>query len=312
MTLESDGSVYASRPSAGLVVRLRDLNHDGVADEITTVKNNLNGPHGLAFRGDTLYVAETNEVIRLVPPAMASQIVVPTVPTGGHTSRTILFRGDTLFLSVGSSCNVCLESDPRRAAITAYRADGSGEQVYATGLRNSVGLAVNPGTNEIWATNNDRDYLGDDLPPDRVNILQQSGFYGWPQCYLPGKANPEFAADASRCGAAIGPAAELPAHVAPLGLAFYQGSAFPRVYHGALFVAEHGSWNRSTPIGYQVVWIPTAGGRPSGAPRVFVSGWLEGSSFWGRPVDLLPISDGSLLISDDQGGRIYRVSYQGG
>ena len=206
MVLGPDGGIYASRSGAGLVMRMVDANHDGVADGVTTVKSGLNYPHGMAFRGDTLFVAEMNQVVKLVPPAMGAQVVVPGIPTSGHATRTIVFRGDTLYLSVGSSCNICDESDSRRAAVTSYLADGSGGATFAAGLRNSVGLVVHPETHEIWATNNDRDNLGDDVPPDRVNILQRGGFYGWPQCYLPGKLNPEYPADQVRCESVIAPA----------------------------------------------------------------------------------------------------------
>jgi glucose/arabinose dehydrogenase len=311
MTLGPDGAVYVSRMGAGSIVRLADANGDGVAEGATTVRSGLNQPHGIAFRGDTMYVAEVNRVVRFASGTAPAQVVVSNIPAGGHSSRTIVFRGDTLYLSVGSSCNICSESDARRAAVTAYRPDGSGEQLYASGLRNSVGLAVHPGTGEIWATNNDRDNLGDDIPPDRVNILQKNGFYGWPNCYLPGKPNPEFSSNQGPCANAIAPAVELQAHSAPLGLAFYQGTAFPAQFRGALFIAEHGSWNRSSKVGYQVEWVPIENGRPAGPARRFVSGWLEGQSNWGRPVDVLSVSDGSLLISDDQNGRIYRVTYQG-
>jgi glucose/arabinose dehydrogenase len=174
-----------------------------------------------------------------------------------------------------------------------------------------VGVAVHPDTKEMWATNHDRDNLGDDIPPDRVNILQKGGFFGWPNCYLPGKPNPEYSANQGPCSSAIAPAVQLQAHAAPLGLAFYTGTTFPAQYRGALFIAEHGSWNRSAKVGYQVEWVPVQGGKPAGSPRRFISGWLEGQSNWGRPVDVLPLSDGSLLISDDQGGRIYRVTYTG-
>jgi glucose/arabinose dehydrogenase len=312
MTLGPDSNVYATRMDAGLIVKLTDANHDGVVDGTTTVHSNLNAPHGLVFRGDTLYVAEMNQVVRFSSAGASPEVVVSAVPSGGHSTRTVVFRGDTMYLSVGSSCNICKESNLRRAAVTAFPLDGSGEQLYAEGLRNSVGLAVHPQTGEIWATNNDRDNLGDNLPPDRVNILQKGGFYGWPQCYLPGKSNPEYKSEQSRCASAIAPAVQLPAHVAPLGLAFYGGTAFPGQYRGALFVAEHGSWNRSTPIGYEVDWIPVQGGKPAGVAHRFVSGWLKGSRAWGRPVDVLPLPDGSLLISDDGSGRIYRVTYQGG
>lgn len=312
MALGPDGAIYASRMGAGLIVKMTDTNRDGVADGApVTVQGGLDHPHGIAFRGDTMYVAEEGRVVRFLPGGGATQTIVGGIPQGGHNSRTIVFKGDTLFLSVGSSCNVCEESDPRRAAVTAYHPDGSGEQVYARGLRNSVGLAVHPQTGELWATNNDRDHLSDDLPPDRVNILQRNGFYGWPNCYLPGKANPEYASNSSVCSSAIAPAVELTAHSAPLGLTFYTGNVFPSQYRGALFIAQHGSWNRSSKSGYIISWVPVQDGKPGGAARRFVSGWLVGQSEWGRPVDVLTAPDGSLLISDDANGRIYRVAYQG-
>jgi glucose/arabinose dehydrogenase len=308
------GEVYASRPGAGLIIRLPDANDDGVPEAPVTVRSGLNNPHGFHFRGDTLYVAEEHQVVRYASAASSAEVLVSGIPTGGHDSRTLAFRGDTMYLSVGSSCNICTESNARRAAVTSFRLDGSVEQSYAQGLRNSVGLAVHPQTGEIWATNNDRDNIGDEIPPDRVNILQKDGFYGWPNCYLPGKANPEFSSNQGPCANAIAPAVELGAHVAPLGLAFYTGTAFPEQYRGALFIAEHGSWNRSASaghVGYRIEWVPVQNGRPTGPARRFISGWLEGSSSWGRPVDVLPLQDGSLLISDDAGGRIYRVTYQG-
>jgi len=320
MALGPEGSVYASLTRTGRVVRLTDADGDGRAERVETVASGLDLPHGLAFRGETLYVAETHRVVRFDRLGQPPAVVVPNLPAnGGHFTRTIVFRGDDLFVSIGSSCNLCEESDPRRAAVVRYRVDGSGESLFATGLRNSVGLAVHPVTGEIWATNNDRDNLGDDLPPDRVNLLREGGFYGWPYCYLPDRPNPEFG-NAERCRSVIGPAVSLPAHSAPLGLAFYTGSLFPPAYRGDLFVALHGSWNRSVPIGYEVVRVEFADGRPVSGPQRFLWGWLESPRLgfpgspagrWGRPVDVLVLPDGSLLVSDDEGGRIYRVTYGG-
>jgi len=238
-------------------------------------------------------------------------VVVAGLPEGGHWTRTVIFRGDAMFVSIGSSCNLCDERDPRRAAVTRFRPDGTGETRFATGLRNAVGLTVHPETGEIWATNNDRDRLGDDRPPDRVNVLWEGGWYGWPVCYLPDTPNPEYGAQAARCADAIGPAVVLPAHTAPLGLAFYTGTQFPDAYRGDLFVALHGSWDRSFPIGYKVVRVPMDGGRAAGAPEDFIVGWQIGRRSWGRPVDVLVAPDGALLISDDSGGKVYRVWWGG-
>ena len=307
-----DGAVYASLSRLGRVVALPDADADGRADRVRPVVDGLRGPHGLAFRGDTLYIAEEHRVIRLVPPDDRLEVVVDGLPTGGnHTSRTIHLLDDTLLVSIGSSCNLCDERDPRRAAIVRYDLDGSGESLYATGLRNAVGLARDPVTGALWATNNDRDRLGDDLPPDRVNVIASGGWYGWPQCYLPGTPNPEYAETATRCGEAIGPIVTFPAHSAPLGLAFYTGARFPEEFRGDLYVALHGSWDRSFPTGYKVVRVPLNDGEPAGEPEDFVAGWQVGRRWWGRPVDVIVAPDGALLISDDFADQIYRVWWIG-
>lgn len=308
IVLGPDGAVYAARQSAGTVVRVVDAGGDGVADSVVDVATGLNRPYGLAFRGDTLYVGETSQIVRFVPGAAAPQVVVPDLPTGGHSTRTVVFGPDGLmYVAIGSSCNICDETDPRRAAVTRYNPDGSGEHRFATGLRNSVGLAFDPATGQLWATNNDRDNLGDDRPPEHLNILQDGKSYGWPQCYLPGENNPEYP-DAD-CSAVTPPAITFQAHSAPLGLAFYTGTAFPASYRGDVFIAYHGSWNRSVPTGAKVVHVDVQNGRPVSIED-FVVGWqLADGSRWGRPVAVLPLPDGSLLVSDDAGGRIWRVRY---
>jgi glucose/arabinose dehydrogenase len=309
MAVGPDRQVYASITGSGRVVALPDRDEDGHADTVRTVIAGLDGPHGLAFRGDTLYVAEESRVIRLLPPDGRVEVVVPDLPSGGgHSTRTIVFRNDDLLVSIGSSCNLCDERDERRAAIMRYALDGTGARLLATGLRNSVGLALQPGTGALFATNNDRDRLGDDRPPDRVNLIRDGGWYGWPECNLPGTPNPEYERRTTRCDQAIGPAIRFPAHSAPLGLAFYTGTAFPEEYRGNLFVALHGSWDRSFPTGYKVVRIRMDGAGPSAEPEDFVTGWQIGRRWWGRPVDVQVAPDGSLLISDDFGGRIFRVS----
>lgn len=312
LALGPDGTVYATRKSPGSVVRLPDRNRDGVADEVVQVTDGLRNPHGITFDGPVLYVAEEHQVIRSRPPYARFDVVVHGLPAGeGHSTRTVLIHGGQLYVSIGSSCNLCDEGDRRRAAVVRYELDGTGEMLFATGLRNSVGLAAHPGTGAIWATNNDRDRLGDDRPPDRVNILEEGGWYGWPQCYLPDIPNPEYRQQSWRCDEAIGPAVELPAHSAPLGITFYAGTAFPDSMRGDAFVALHGSWDRSFPIGYEVVRIPVENGRPVGPWEHFVAGWQVGRQWWGRPVDVLVLPDGALLISDDFGGRVYRVEYAG-
>jgi glucose/arabinose dehydrogenase len=231
------------------------------------------------------------------------------LPSGGHNTRTLLFSPDwsALFVSVGSSCNVCDESDERRATIVRYNPDGSDERIFARGLRNAVGITFRPGTDELWATNNGRDMLGDDLPPETINLARQGDNFGWPRCHAGRISDPEFGGP-DACQGVAAPAVEMQAHSAPLGLAFYTGSIFPEEYRGDLFVAFHGSWNRSVPTGYKIVRIPFENGTP-GAVRDFAVGWLVGDVAWGRPVDVITAPDGGLFVSDDGSGRIYQILY---
>jgi len=309
LTLGPGGVVYASRPGTGVIVKLPDANRDGVADSVVTVATGLNRPFGIAFRGDTMFVAENTEVVHFNPGSANKIVDVPNVPGGtGHWTRTIVFGTDgRMYVSVGSSCNLCVETDSMRAAVMQFNRDGSGGRVYARGLRNSVGLAFNPTTGELWATNNDRDNLGDDVPPERINIVKDGKYYGWPQCYLPGQRNPEYA-DAD-CSTVEPPAITFQAHSAPLGIAFYTGTTFAADYRGDAFVAYHGSWNRTVPTGAKVVRVQVQNGRPV-AVDDFVTGWqLPDGTRWGRPVGIVMTPDGALLISDDMGGKIWRVTY---
>ncbi len=312
LTLGAGNVVYASLMRAGTIVRLPDANHDGVADSAITVASGLHQPFGIAFRGDTMYVGETDALDRFNPGATAP-MKLATLPSGqGHSTRTVVAGPDgKIYVAIGSSCNICDEADPRRAAVVTYNPDGSGEHLFARGLRNSVGLAFNPTTHELWANNNDRDNLGDDLPPEHVNILKDGKYYGWPQCYLPGKPNPEYP-DAN-CATVEPPAITIQAHSAPLGLAFYTGTMFPAEYRGDAIMTLHGSWNRSVPTGAKVVRVRIQNGKATGVED-FITGWLppgaaSTSGRWGRPVSPLVLPDGSLLISDDDGGKIWRVTY---
>jgi glucose/arabinose dehydrogenase len=302
-----DGVVYATLSASGRIVCLVDANGDGVADSVGTVISGLDNPSGIAFRGDTLYFSEETEVKRLDPNAMTPVTVVTGLPSGGHTTRTFAFGPDNvLYVAVGSSCNVCGDALPR-AAVTRYNLDGSNRHTFATGLRNSVGLAFHPTSGALWANNNDRDYLGDDLPPERLNILQDGKWYGWPQCYMPGKQNPEY--PGADCSGVEPPALTVQAHSAPLGIAFYTGTMFPAEYHGDAFMTLHGSWNRSVPTGAKLVRVRVENDQPV-ALEDFVSGWqLANGSRWGRPVAVIVAADGALLVSDDAAGRIWRVTY---
>ena len=302
--------VYASQPGSGQIVKLADANHDGVADTPEVVARGLKGPFGIAFRGDTMYVAEETRVKRFDPGSREPKTIIDDIPGGGHSTRTIVFGPDgKLYLAVGSSCNLCDERDSLRAAVSQFNGDGSGGRVFARGLRNTVGIAFNPTTGELWGGNNDRDNLGDDVPPEHVNIIKDGRNYGWPQCYLPGKPNPEYGS--ADCSTVEPPAITVQAHSAPLGIAFYTGTQFPREYRGDAFVTLHGSWNRTVPTGAKVVRIKVdSGGRRAVGVDEFINGWQRpDGSRWGRPVGLLVLPDGSLLVSDDYGGKIWRVTY---
>jgi len=307
LALGPGGAVYATLSDGGAIVRLVDANVDGVAEAPTAVLTGLNYPFGLAFRGDTMYFAEMTAVKRLDPGATTPVTLVPNLPGGGHATRTLVIGPDNrMYLAVGSSCNVCNDTPPR-AAVTRYDLDGSNAHTFATGLRNSVGVAFNPATGELWANNNDRDDLGDDVPPEHLNVLRDGKWYGWPQCYLPGRRNPEYST--ADCSNVEPPAITVQAHSAPLGLAFYTGTMFPAEFRGDAFMTYHGSWNRRVPTGAKVVRVRIQGGAAI-AVEDFVAGWQLGDgSRWGRPVGLLVMPDGTLLVSDDMGGRIWRVSY---
>jgi len=318
LALGPGGAVFATLSDSGKIVCVMDANRDGVAESVATVLSGLFDPSGIAFRGDTLYFSEETAVKRLDPGSATPVTVVTGLPAGVHSTRTFAFGPDNrLYVAAGSSCNVCNDAPPR-AAVTRYDLHGSGRHTFATGLRNSVGLAFNPATGELWANNNDRDNFGqqgavndvaktDTLPPEHLNILQDGKWYGWPQCYLPGRQNPEY--PTADCSTVEPPALTMPAHSAPLGLAFYTGTTFPAGYHGDAFMTYHGSWNRSAPTGAKVVRVRIQNNLPV-AVEDFVSGWqLADGSRWGRPVAVVIAADGALLISDDAGGRIWRVSF---
>jgi glucose/arabinose dehydrogenase len=318
MVVGPDGAIYASQPRSGRVVRLPDRNHDGYADTMAVVVDGLSQPHGLAFHKGALYVANTDGVVR-VPIganglAAGAPVYVNHYEGGkGHSSRTIVFGADSgMYVSVGSSCNICVETNPERATVLRFNEDGSGKRIFSSGLRNAVGLAVHPTTRAMWVTQNERDDLKpshEDLPHEEINILSDGGDYGWPYCYDNRIPNPEFN-DTARCARTIPPALELQAHSAPLGLTFLtKATRFPADYRGDLLVAYHGSWNRATPTGAKVVRVHVRDGKPVGVED-FATGWqMPNGSRWGRPVDVVVAADGSVLISDDMSGSIYRVAH---
>jgi len=317
MTTGPDGALLVTERASGNIVALRDPDHTGKATEKTVIISGLEQPTSVDYADGKLYVGETSRITRFsldsALKASDKTALIPNLPTSGnHTTRTVLAGPDgKLYVAVGSSCNVCNESDPRRAAVWVYQPDGSGGRLFSKGLRNAVGLAVNPWNKRVWATNNGRDLMGDDTPPETVNALQDGADFGWPRCHAGDVIDPDYG-KARSCDGVAQPLVKMQAHSAPLGLAFYQGDGFPAQYRG-LFVAFHGSWNRSVPTGYKVVFIPLDGdGKVSGPPQDFATGWLvSGTKALGRPVGLTVGADGALYVSDDTGGRIYRITYTG-
>ncbi|MBI2796558.1 MAG: PQQ-dependent sugar dehydrogenase [Gemmatimonadetes bacterium] len=317
MALGPDGSVYVSQTGAGTVVRLVDANGDGVAERSAVVAEGLHLPHGLAVHGGWLYVANTDEVVRIKLNAagVAEGTPQPTAArydaAGGHFTRTVVFGpDDAMYVAVGSTCNICVEKDSTRAAVLRFDAEGHHGIVFARGLRNAVGLAIHAPTGALWVSQHERDNLlpsHEDLPPEELNILREGGDYGWPYCFGDRVPNPEFN-DAARCASTLPPALAMQAHSAPLGLAFLAGATqLPADYRGDALLAFHGSWNRRVPTGAKVVRIRIRGGRPVGYED-FLTGFQEGDGRrWGRPVDVLVLKDGSVLVSDDDAGMIYRV-----
>lgn len=315
MALSPRGELTVSRPRAGQIILLPDRNGDGKADRTIVFARNLDRPHGLAWRKGALYVAETGAVLKLEDRngdgiSDEKKVLSRDLPAGGgHWTRTLVFGPDGgMYVSVGSSCNACREKDPRRATVLRFSPGGKGRMIFAKGLRNSVGLAFHPVTKELWGTDNGRDFLGDDLPPEELNFIRKGGDYGWPGCYGNKKVDPSFGTQAY-CEKTIPPALTFPAHVAPLGIAFYTGKQFPTEYRNDAFVAFHGSWNKTKPDGYKVVRVRFRQGRPTGWED-FATGFLQGGEAWGRPVDVLVSPDGALLVSDDRGGRIFRITYR--
>lgn len=292
--------------------RLRAVAQPG---QVVTFASGLRQPHGLAFRGNDLYVAENHRIIvfrNATQPSLTAgppeQVALLPSAGGGHSTRTILWDADgKLIATAGSTCNICNESDPRRATAMRFNADGSGMEIFARGLRNSVGIALHPATGEIWGTDNGGDNLGEDQPPEEINILRSGRDYGWPRCYGSGLRYPGFSGD---CSSQTPPELAMQAHSAPLGIGFYTGDAFPARYRHDAFVAFHGSWNRNQPTGYKVVHILASGGRATGIED-FLTGFLRGATTSGRPVHAITGPDGALYVSDDANGVVYRVRYTG-
>jgi glucose/arabinose dehydrogenase len=311
------GTIYVGT-RADRVYALRDEDGDHRVDRVWVVASGLRMPNGVAFRDTSLYVAEVSRVLRYDgidrrlddPPAPV--VVRDDFPTDRHHGwKFIRFGPDgKLYVPVGAPCNVCEQANPIYASITRMNPDGSDREIFAHGVRNTVGFDWHPTSGELWFTDNGRDWLGDDQPPDELNRAPTSGLhFGFPYCHGGTIADPDFGSGRP-CDEFTPPAMKLGPHVAALGMRFYTGNRFPEEYENQIFIPEHGSWNRSVPVGYRITLVRLSGNEAV-SYEVFAEGWLQGREPWGRPVDLLVLPDGSLLVSDDHAGAVYRIDYGG-
>ncbi|OIQ82010.1 soluble aldose sugar dehydrogenase YliI precursor [mine drainage metagenome] len=333
MAFGPDGHLYVSLGFDNRVVMLPE--RDGRADRVVTVSDQLNAPQGLAFVNGKLLVANQDGVVMLEQrdgqwPASRVIPVISGLPAGGHSMKSLKLGPDGfLYLNVGSSCNVCAETDPLRATMLRYTVDGRPagalpslgrhptSSVWATGLRNSQGFAWNPATGAMFATNDGADMrsdrnneaASDDLPPEHLNRIEPGRQYGWPYCWGSRISDPIFAGTEEFCQGMMPPAITFPAHTTPLGIGFLATSRFPAEYRSDALVALHGSWNRQQPAGYKVVRVHFEQGEPV-AVSDFVTGWLEDGRAWGRPTDIVVGPDGAAYVSDDRAGMIYRITYR--
>lgn len=311
--------------SSNRIYLFRDTDSDGTYESRYTYLEGLNQPLGMLVLGSEFYVANTDGLMRFPYDSRAtaisdSGVKLLDLPAGGynnHWTRNIIAnpQGDKIYISVGSASNNAeygLEEEIRRACILEVNPDGSGEQIYADGLRNPVGMGWNPVTGELWTVVNERDELGDNLVPDYATSVRRGGFYGWPYAYFGANEDPRMAGQRPDLVArTIVPEIPFVSHTSTLGMAFYTGNTFPQRYHNGLFAVQHGSWNRSVLSGYKVLFIPFENGRPAGEPEDFLTGFvsdLSGAEVYGRPVCAAVLPDGSMLISDDSAKRIWRVS----
>lgn len=325
MLLGPSGEVLLSdSANEGAVYVLQDTDGDGRADRRHQLIDGMYRPYGIAFWRDYVYVAGTVEVKRWKYDAKTMQVSGPgeTVVSWpefrpGHWTRTIIFdrTGETMYVSIGSLSNVDAGEDPRRAAINTYTPDGKNHRIFAEGLRNVIGMDFYPGTDRLWAAVQERDALGDDLVPDYFTEVRSGEFFGWPYAYIGPNEDPRRKGERPDLVAKTRvPDVLIPSHSAVLDIEFYTGSQFPEKYRGGAFLAYHGSWNRSQRTGYSVTFVPFKDGRPTAGPEDFLTGWMtdpNSREVWGRPVGILQLKDGSLLVSDDGGNVVWRISYTG-
>jgi glucose/arabinose dehydrogenase len=316
MTLSRSGTLFIGTQKAGKVYAIQTRGGEQ-NKKPTVIAQGLNTPNGVAFRDGALYVAEVSRVLRYdgiesrLHDAPKPVVVNNSFPSDRqHGWKFIAFGPDgLLYIPVGAPCNICEPDPDRYALLKRMKADGSGVEVFARGIRNTVGFDWHPQTKELWFTDNGRDRQGDDVPPDELNHAPKPGLhFGYPYCHGGDIPDPEFGKKRP-CSEFTAPAQKLGPHVAALGMRFYTGSMFPSEYKNQIFIAEHGSWNRSTPIGYRVTLVQLQGNRAV-SYKTFAQGWLQGNRAWGRPVDVVVMPDGALLVSDDEAGAIYRISYK--
>jgi glucose/arabinose dehydrogenase len=316
MVMSPDGILFVGTRKEGKIYAVTDRNGDQRADEVITIAERLTMPNGVAFRNGSLYIAEVHRILRYDnienriknPPIPV--VVNDTFPRDRHHGWKYIAFGpdDRLYIPVGAPCNVCVKEDGRYATIMRMQPDGSDLEIFSHGIRNTVGFDWHPETRELWFTNNGRDWMGDDLPPDTLHHAPLKGLdFGFPYCHAGDVPDPEFGKKYS-CNEFSPTALKMQAHAATLGMKFYTGNMFPERYRHQIFVAEHGSWNRSMPVGYRITRIYLEGNRPI-RYEVFADGWLQGTKAWGRPVDILILKDGSMLVSDDRAGAVYRITY---
>ncbi len=323
MLLAPNGDVFVAQSGPGSVTILRDANNDGTPETRSTYAQGLSGVFGMALHDGYLYLGRTDSIVRYKyapgdSEAKGTPEKLVDMPTGGHSTRNIIFSrdGKKMYVAVGSQSNKNAGEPPIRAAISEYNPDGTGQRIYASGLRNPVGLALQPGTDIIWTSVNERDTLGDDLVPDYITSVKDGAFYGWPYSYIGSNPDPEHVGkmpDLVR--RALVPDVLITAHSAAVSVNFYTGTQFPQRYRNGAFVGLHGSWNRSKVSGYRIAFVPFQNGKPSGPIEDFVTGWIvDGgtpATAWGRPVGTLVMRDGSMLVADDAGNKIWKVRYTG-
>jgi glucose/arabinose dehydrogenase len=316
LALGDSGTLFVGTRSAGKVYAILDRNHDAKADEVITIAEGMNMPNGVAFKDGSLYVAEVDRVLRYdsiesrLKNSLKPVIVSNVFPKDTHHGWKFIRFGpdDKLYVPVGAPCNVCERSNEIFSSITRINPNGSNLEIFAHGVRNTVGFDWHPKTAELWFTDNGRDWLGDDLPPDELNRAPRKGMhFGFPYCHGGTIEDPEFGIK-RRCKEFVSPSIALGPHVAALGMRFYTGTMFPDHYRNQIFIAEHGSWNRTSPIGYRISLVRLHGNQAI-SYEVFAKGWLKNGRAWGRPVDVLVMPDGALLVSDDRAGVIYRITY---